>query len=251
MSKGSNRAPKKQAVAPRVSASLLCELLRRQLPPPPSNTASAAVVQFSVNLSLARFPLFHRIQTSKWAAKLIAARQALDAQHSELCALAHVDPLKPPVDEEEQKQRLLQKVDQAICEYVAVVKTGLIEHPLVKARIALAQGFADDAFFERLARAIRQRIGWPGKVPRLVLSRADTMLEEGRSWQDIEKTFSKLWATDRETDTIPPRDKELYEALVKAWGTDLAETDPPKPEAFHKLLKRHGLIRRGGQKIKT
>lgn len=204
----------------------------------------AAVVQLSVNLSLARVPLFHRTQASKWAAKLIAARQALDAQHNELCALAPVDPLKPPVDEEEQKQRLLQKVDQAIWKYVAVDKTGLYEHPLVRARIALAQGFDDDAFFERLARAIRQRIGWPGKVPRLVLSRADTMLEQGTPWMDIYETFTKLWATDRETDTIPLRDKELYEALVKAWGTD-----PPTPEAFHKLMKRYGLTRRGGQKI--
>lgn len=246
MSKGSNRAPKKQAVAPRVSASLLCELLRRQLPPPPSNTPPAAVVQFSVNLSLASVPLFHRIQTSKWVEKVIAARQVLDARHKELCALAPVNPLEPPADEEQQKLRLLQKVDDAICEYVAVDKTGLYEHPLITTRVALAQGFADDAFFERLARAIRQRIGWPGKVPRLVLSRADTMLDEGRSWQDTEKTFSKLWATDRETDTIPPCDKELYEALVKVWGTD-----PPKPEAFHKLLKRYGLTRRGGQKIKN
>lgn len=244
MSKTSNRARKRRPATPAGSAVALCELLRRQLPLPPSNTASAAVVQFSVNLSLARFPLFHRIQTSKWAAKLIAARQALDTQHSELCALAPVDPLKPSVDEEEQKQRLLQKVDQAICEYVAVDKTGLYEHPLVKARIALAQGFTDRTFFTNLAGAVRRKVGEHRRIPQLVLSRAATMREKGKSWQDIDEAFTRLWASD--PDTISPRDKELHEALVEAWGKK-----PCQPEAFYKRLKRHGLIRRGGQKIKN
>lgn len=176
----------------------------------------AAVVQLSVNLSLARVPLFHRTQASKWAAKLIAARQALDAQHNELCALAPVDPLKPPVDEEEQKQRLLQKVDQAICDYVTVDKTGLYEHPLVKVRIALAQGFRDRTFFADLAGSVTRKVGGHGRVPWLALSRAATMLEQGTHWKDIYETFTKLWASD--PDTISPRDNELYEALGEAWG---------------------------------
>lgn len=245
MSKGSNRANKKQAATHGLSASALCELLRQRLPPPPSNTPPAAALQLSVNLSLVSVPLFHRIQAAKRFETVIARRLALDALHKELCALAPADPLmKPPADEEQQKQRLLEKVDQAICEHVAVDKAGLYEHPLVTTRVALAQGFADNAFFEALAKAVRQRIGWHGKVPRLVLSRAGTMLEQGMSPKDIEKTFIELREAD--PDMIPPRDKELHEALNKAW-----ETGPREPEAFPKLLKRHGLTRRSGQKIKN
>lgn len=234
-----------------VSASALCELLRQQLPFPTSSyyKASDEALQLErTNLHLTRAsrllkgdsPL-HQTQTNKWSEKWAVAAQVLEDLHHEIFALSPLDPLmKPSPEEEKRRSELLRRVDAAIFEYVALDKQGLFSEPIIKARISVATIFANREFFEGLALAVRRRVGWHGRIRRPILIRAAIMLEQGMSWMQVYDALVKLWETDPETEQVHPRDREVYEALNKTWGMD----DLPKPEAFYKQLKRHGLIRR-------
>ena len=92
-------------------------------------------------------------------------------------------------EEDIKRSKLLEQVDRAIFNFVAIDKRGLFSHPLVRARLNAATDklFGDPEFLEGLASAVHRKGPqlFHGNIRVMLLLKAGGMLEQGMSWGEV------------------------------------------------------------------
>lgn len=130
----------------------------------------------------------------KWAERKLEHRDRLDGLWRRIKSESEVsDPV-----------RLVSDLDRSIFKYVGDFKAALWTHPLVRARIATAEGLSDTAFFDRLGQAVsRKGCGFHRNLKLDRLTAVAKVLTSGGTWQEAYERVAQL-AQDRNQDFAQP-----------------------------------------------